>query len=129
MIDQSNVLAWMRDYEQAWRAAGVDRLDALFTGDATYQMSPFQEPHRGLEAIRALWNAERAGPDEEFEMDFEIVAVDDPRAVVRLEVRYGRPHPEHFRDLWVLEFAADGRCRAYEEWPFSADHPAAHHIP
>jgi hypothetical protein len=31
------------------------------------------------------------GPDEEFTMTFELIAVDDPRAVVRLEVRYGPP--------------------------------------
>jgi hypothetical protein len=129
MIDESTVRAWVADYERAWRTAGTDRLDRLFTTDATYQMSPFQEPHRHLDAIRALWDIERSGPDEEFEMDFEIVAVDDPRAVVRLDVGYGPPHHERFKDLWVLEFAPDGRCRAFEEWPFSPEKPAPHHVP
>jgi hypothetical protein len=128
MIDESGVRAWVRLYERAWRTAGTDQLDGLFTSDATYQMAPFEEPHRGLDAIRALWDAERAGPDEEFEMDFDIVAVDDPRAVVRLEVRYGLPHPQQFRDLWVLEFAPDGRCQAFEEWAFSPERPAPHHL-
>jgi SnoaL-like domain len=129
MIDDSSVRAWVERYERAWRTAGTDDLDALFTVDATYRMGPFQEPHRGLDAIRNLWDAERSGPDEEFEMDFEVVTVEDPRAVVRLEVRYGQPRPQLFRDLWILRFAADGRCSAFEEWPFSPGRPAPHHTP
>ena len=119
MIGKSSVGDWVRRYERAWRTAGTDQLDGLFTTDATYQTAPFQEPHRGLDGIRVLWDAERAGPDEEFTMDFDVVAVDDPRPVVRVEVRYGPPDRQHFRDLWILEFAADGRCLAFEEWPFS----------
>jgi hypothetical protein len=119
VIDSSSVRAWVVDYERVWRTAGTDDVGNLFTEQATYCMAPFQEPHRGLEAIRALWDAERSGPDENFDMTFDIVAVDDPCAVVRLEVRYGPPDPKVFRDLWVLEFDDDGRCRAFEEWPFS----------
>jgi ketosteroid isomerase-like protein len=128
-MDESGVRAWIAGYERAWRTAGTRRLDALFTPDATYQMAPFQEPHCGIDAIRVLWDAERAGPDEKFEMDYELIAVDDPRAVVRLDVRYGPPNRAHYRDLWVLEFAPDGRCRVFEEWPFSDGHPVPHHEP
>lgn len=129
MPDKSTVDAWIRAYERAWRTAGTDQLDQLFTTDATYQQSPFQEPHRGLDAIRVMWDAERSGPDEAFEMDFDIVAVEDPRAVVRLEVRYGGPRPQRFRDLWIVEFAPDGRCRAFEEWPFSPKRSASQQTP
>jgi hypothetical protein len=129
MIDRQSVRDWAQAYERAWRTAGTEALDTLFTVDATYQFGPFQPPQRGLDAIRVLWNAERAGPDEAFEMDFHLVAVDDPRAVLRLDVRYGQPNPEHFRNIWVLEFTPDGRCMAFEEWPFSARYPAPHHAP
>jgi hypothetical protein len=63
MIDRSSVREWIQVYERAWRTAGTDQLDRLFTVDATYRMGPFQEPHRGIDAIRVLWDAERAGPD------------------------------------------------------------------
>jgi hypothetical protein len=129
VIDASQAQAWVEAYERAWRTPGTDGLDALFTVDATYRLSPFDEPTRGLDAISAQWEADRDGPDEEFTMDHEIVAVDDPRAVVRLEVRYRRGRPRRFRDLWILELAADGRCRAFEEWPFTAEQPAPHHVP
>jgi uncharacterized protein (TIGR02246 family) len=118
-IDEQGVRAWIDGYERAWRAPGTDALAGLFSDDASYLMAPFEQPHRGLDAIRVLWEAERAGPDEEFDMDRDVVAVDPPRAVVRLEVRYHRPQRALYRDLWILEFAPDGRCRSFEEWPFS----------
>jgi len=34
----------------------------------------------------------------------------------------GRP----WRDLWVLRFAADGRCSSFEEWPFAPGQPDGH---
>jgi hypothetical protein len=119
VIDEASVTRWVEGYERAWRRAGTDTLADLFTTDATYQMAPFLEPHQGLAALAVLWDAERSGPDETFSMEWSLVAVDDPRAVVRVEVRYGAPTHAWFRDLWILEFAPDGRCRAFEEWPFS----------
>jgi hypothetical protein len=38
--------------------------------------------------------------------------------VVRVDVQYGPPDRHEYRDLWIVRFAADGRCREFEEWPF-----------
>jgi len=103
-------------YERAWRTAGTEALGELFAEDATYRMSPYEEPARGLREIGALWEREREGPDEAFEMEGEVVAAERDVAVVRVEVAYGRG--SEYRDLWVLRFAPDGRCREFEEWPF-----------
>ena len=43
--------------------------------------------------------------------------------MARVEVRYGRPHPVVYRDLWVVTLAPDGRARAFEEWPFHPGSP------
>jgi hypothetical protein len=51
-------------------------------------------------------------------MAHEVVALEGSTAVVRVEVRYGRPGGGEYRDLWIVDFAADGRCREFEEWPF-----------
>jgi hypothetical protein len=107
---------WIGAYERAWRGAGTDSLRVLFEERATYRMSPLEEPARGLEEIAELWDREREGPGESFEMSHEIVAVDGDTAVVRVEVAYRRG--EEYRDLWIIRFGPDGRCRAFEEWPF-----------
>jgi ketosteroid isomerase-like protein len=117
-MDRDSVAAWIADYERAWRTPGTDGLAALFTQDATYSQRPYREPVVGLPAIAHMWEAEREGADEAFRMTSEVLAVDGDTAVVRVEVWYGQPVTQEYRDLWVMRFAADGRCRHYEEWPF-----------
>jgi hypothetical protein len=36
---------------------------------------------------------------------------------------YGEPARRTYRDLWVITLDADGRCSAFEEWPFHPDQP------
>lgn len=121
MTDRAHVEAWIEGYERAWRTAGAGPLAELFTEDASYRMSPYEEPVVGLAAIGVLWERERVGPEEGFEMSHEIVAVDGGTAVVRLEVIYEAG--AEYRDLWLVRFAADGRCREFEEWPYWPGQP------
>ena len=115
---RERVTAWVQGYERAWRKAGTDSLQELFTAEATYRMSPYEDPAIGLGLIAELWERERQGPDEEFEMQYEVVAVEADTAVVRVAVQYGGPDRLQYRDLWIVRFATDGRCREFEEWPF-----------
>jgi hypothetical protein len=117
-VDRTGLQAWVDLYERAWRTAGTELLADLFAAGATYQTAPFEQPFRGLPAIAAMWEAGRDGPDEVFTMDSEVVAVEGDTGVVRVEVRYGDPVQQHYRDLWVVRFDAAGRCVAFEEWPF-----------
>ena len=120
MTDRAAVATWVEQYERAWRTVGTEPLATLFTDDATYSMDPYDEPVRGLAAIDALWEQERSGADESFTMRWEFVAVEGATAVVRVEVDYPDKQLE-FHDLWVMEFAPDGRCRSFAEWPFWPD--------
>jgi hypothetical protein len=117
-MTRNQVTSWIAGYEQAWRAPGIAALDALFTPDATYRQGPYENLVTGLPAIGAMWEAEREGPDEEFRMAGEVIAVDGQAAVARVEVWYGNPVHQEYLDLWVMRFAADGRCVSFEEWPF-----------
>jgi len=121
MIDRVAVETWIGAYERAWRTAGTKTLAELFSDDASYRMSPYEEPARGLDAIGELWEGERVGADEEFELRSEVVAVDGDIAVARIEVDYGTG--AEYRDLWLIRFGADGRCREFEEWPFWPGQP------
>ena len=120
-MDRNQLLEWVAAYERAWRTPGTDVLAELFTPDASYRQSPYREPAVGLPAIAEMWEDERAGPAEIFRVSSEIVAVDGDTGVVRLEVRYGDPVHQEYRNLWIVRLAADGRCRAFEEWPFWPD--------
>jgi hypothetical protein len=58
-------------------------------------------------------------------VDAAVVAVEGDTAVVRLEVRYGDPLSQEYRDLWVLRFAEDGRVADFEEWAYWPGKPFA----
>jgi hypothetical protein len=121
MPSRAEVAAWVDGYERAWRTPGTDGLDGLFTPGASYSQGPYEDPVIGLPAIARMWEAERDGPDEVFTMTYSIVAVEADIAIVRVEVKYGTPLRQEYRDLWIINFASDGRCQSFEEWPFWPD--------
>ena len=75
--------------------AGVER---LFTENARYRRSPYEESEVGLEAIKAFWLAD-AG--ETFDVRAAPVAGDGHAAVVRLDLSYHDPVQQEYRGLWV----------------------------
>ena len=125
-MDRAQVSRWVDAYEQVWRTVGTDRLAEVFTLDVSYRPSPWKEPIRGLEELARFWDRAREGADERFTMARDVVAVDDKTAVVRLAVDYLEEAPGQWRDLWVIEFDDDGRCRSFEEWPFAPDQDDGH---
>ncbi|HTX25801.1 MAG TPA: nuclear transport factor 2 family protein [Streptosporangiaceae bacterium] len=125
VINRATVSSWLTGYEAAWRAAGTEGLASLFTSDAAYLKSPYEEPVTGVDAISRMWEDEREGPDEVFTLATDILAVDGQTAVVRAEVRYGDPLRQEYRDLWVIRLADDGRCTWFEEWPYWPGRPYA----
>ena len=125
-MDRTTVKQWVALYERLWRTPGTELLAELFVPDASYLASPWTQPLQGLEAIGHFWEAERVSADEVFTMSSDVVAVDETTAVVRVAVEYGASRDRPWRDLWVLRFAADGRCSRFEEWPFSPGQPDGH---
>jgi len=116
-MDPATVMTWVAEYERAWRERDVDAVGRLFTDDASYLRSPYDDPPlRGLAAIRDFWD-----DDTPFEMTAEPVAVQGDTAVVRVEVRYGGDRPHEYRDLWVVRFDGDGRASWFEEWAYWPD--------
>jgi ketosteroid isomerase-like protein len=116
-LTRDRLQAWIESYERAWRAPGTDQLAELFADEATYRTAPFENPFRGLAAISEFWEAGRDGPDEEFTMSSEIVAVEGDTGVARIEVRYGATGI-HYRDIWIVRLDESERCVHFEEWPF-----------
>lgn len=117
-MHRAELRAWVARYERAWRSPGTAGLGELFSPEATYRTAPYAQPVRGLPAIAALWEGEREGPDEVFTLSSEVVAVDGDTGVVRLEVRYGEPVRQEYRDLWIVRLNGAGLCVSFEEWPF-----------
>ncbi|HEX6418190.1 MAG TPA: nuclear transport factor 2 family protein [Acidimicrobiales bacterium] len=127
-MDRSDVARWVAAYERAWRTPGTAGLGGLFSDDVRYLPSPWAPAIQGLDALAAFWEDERTGPDESFDLASEVVAVDGAVAVVRVSVEYAADQPSRWRDLWVVTFAPDDRCRAFEEWPFAGPRRRGHRV-
>ncbi len=119
-MERAALETWIERYERAWRTPGTAGLSELFAADISYVTSPWGVPISGLEALAAFWEAERDGPDEEFTLTSEVVAVDGDVGVARVEVGYAEG--DRWRDLWIVRLDAGGKCVAFEEWPFAPTH-------
>lgn len=120
-------MRWVAAYERGWRAEDPSAVEALFTPDARYRPSPYEDSQVGHAAIKAFW-LDDAG--EVFTVTAWPVAVEGQAAVVRVDVAYGDPVRQEYRDVWLLRFAADGRIEDFEEWaywpgkPYTAEGPS-----
>jgi ketosteroid isomerase-like protein len=111
VVNREDVMAWVAEYEQAWRTNDVGAVRKLFTEDARYARSAYDDGLHGHAEIEEFW------PDDtEFTVTSEPIAVEGDIAVVRLEVHYLGDKPHEYRDLWLLRFAEDGRVADFEEW-------------
>jgi hypothetical protein len=126
-VDRAALAEWIAAYERAWRTPGTEVLAELFAPEASYSTSPYETAHVGLDAIAKMWDEERIGPDEAFEMTSEILAVEGDTGVARVTVDYqraedaeGRLHRQRkeYRDLWIVRLDESGLCTDFEEWPF-----------
>jgi len=119
-MDRDGVMRWVDRYEQAWRDGDLEAVEALFSADAHYRASPYEPAEIGRDAIKAFWLDDDG---EVFTMSAAPIAIDGHDAVVRVEVRYGDPLRQEYRDLWVLRFDSDGRVEDFEEWAYWPDKP------
>jgi hypothetical protein len=117
-VEREQLDQWIDLYERAWRSEGTSLLAELFSSTASYKTAPYEKPFEGLPAIAEMWESERESPDEVFEMTHGIVAVEGLTGVAEVEVFYGDPVAQEYKDIWIIHFDDEGRCDSFEEWPF-----------
>jgi SnoaL-like domain len=117
-VDRQQVAAWLDAYSQAWRSYDPRAIGELFSSDAQYAYSPWDEPVRGREAIVASWLEDKDEPGT-YDGRYEPLAVDGDLAVATGRSRYldadGAVERE-YSNMFVLRFDAEGRCREFREW-------------
>jgi hypothetical protein len=118
-MNETIITTWIEQYIRAWRGEDGIGVDDVFSADATYRTSPFDDVVAGLDAIRTLWH-ERTEPDESFEVRYEIVAIEGDIAVIKLDVEYMEPRHQAWKDIWIIQLDNEGLCFAFEEWPLKA---------
>ena len=119
-MDRKSVQVWLDNYVKAWRTLEPAQIGGLFSEDALYFYSPFDEhdPVRGREAIVADWRKE-PDPAGSWEARYKTVAVEGNIGVAQGRTRYVRPDgtiDREFDNIFVLHFDDAGRCVRFTEW-------------
>ena len=109
-----DVQRWLDAYIAAWESYDEGDIVALFTEDAAYRYDAFRKPIIGSAAIAASWLKHRDAPGS-WEAEYRPYVVDGDRVVAVGETRYLQ-EGKRYKNLYELEFAADGRCRSFTEW-------------
>lgn len=119
-MDRKNVQAWLDKYVEAWRTYDQEQIRELFSEDALYFYSPWDEDShlRGREAILADWlkQPDAAGS---WEAHYAPVAVEGNVGVAQGRTIYYRPDgtvDRQFDNIFVIHFDDDGRCTRFTEW-------------
>jgi ketosteroid isomerase-like protein len=120
-VDDATVAHWLTNYVDAWRTYDVAAIGALFSEDAVYRFHPWDEGDetvRGREAIVSNWLEE---PDAtgSWTAEYRPWAIDGDRVVAVGTTRYLTEDREavarEYRNVFLLEFDADSRCKAFTE--------------
>jgi hypothetical protein len=111
---------WLEEYVEAWRTYEPEKIRNLFSENALYFYSPFDEQThlRGREAIVADWLKQ---PDEagSWEAHYAPVAVEGNVGVAQGRSRYFESDGsirKEYDNIFVLHFDDAGRCTRFTEW-------------
>jgi ketosteroid isomerase-like protein len=119
MPEMGALQSWLDAYVEAWRTYDPKQIGALFSQDAVYAWHPYNDtPARGREAIVNAW-LEKPDDPADWECRYQALAVTGDVGVASGWTRY-RPNADkparEYKNLFVIRFDAEGRCREFTEW-------------
>jgi hypothetical protein len=117
-MDRKSFKRWLDSYGRAWMGRDPEAAAALYTEDASYRVTPFDEPLRGRVAIYEYWKGV-AKTEENIEFDFEIVAVTAELGVATWRASFVRVPPRlqtKLDGIFLIALDSDGRCQSLREW-------------
>ena len=119
-MNQESLQTWLDNYVEAWRTYEPAQIGNLFSEDAVYLYSPFDEqsPVRGRDAIVSAW-LEQPDPAGSWEARYAPVAVEGNVGVAHGRTRYRKADgtvEREFDNIFVLHFDEAGRCTSFTEW-------------
>jgi uncharacterized protein (TIGR02246 family) len=109
---------WLDSYGRAWMARDPQAAAALYADDATYQVTPFEEPLRGRAAIHEYWVGV-SRTEEKIQFDYEILAITEESGIARWRASFVRVPPgleTKLDGIFLISLDSTGRCKSLREW-------------
>jgi len=117
-MDRETFNNWLASYGRAWTSRNPEVAASLYADDATYQVTPFDEPLRGRAAIHEYW-AGVAKTEEKIQFDYEILAVTAEHGIARWSASFVRVPPglqTRLDGIFLISLDDEGRCKSLQEW-------------
>ena len=117
-MDLDHLTSWLDAYGQAWETRDPEAAVQLFTEDATYQETPFDEAMHGRPAIKAYWSGVPRSQDQ-IRFGYEILAVQDHTGIAHWWASFVRLPTRglvKIDGILTVVLDADCRCREFREW-------------
>jgi hypothetical protein len=117
-VDREAFEQWVRRYGEAWEMQDSDAAAALFTTDARYYETPFDEPMTGRDAVRSYWS-EGTPRQRDINFGYDVVALSGETGVARWTSSFRRVPSEAVVSLdgvLIARFDSEGRCSEFREW-------------
>jgi uncharacterized protein (TIGR02246 family) len=117
-LTMSELSKWLDAYGAAWESRDADAAANIFSEDATYQVTPYEEPHVGQDGVRNYW----AGVTENqrnVQFEYEAISVAGNTGIAHWTAKFEvAPDgtPLELNGIFILEFDGDGKCRRLREW-------------
>ncbi len=117
-MDRESFENWLDAYGKAWESRDPQAAARLFTDDAPYYETPFDEPARAREGISEYW-AGATGSQRDVSFSSEVLAVTEDRGIARWKVDFTRissDAPVKLDGIFLVEMNSDGLCTEFREW-------------
>jgi len=110
--------SWLDRYGRAWETRNPEAAGALFTENASYHETPFDEPMRGRSAIVAYWSHVPRTQDN-IHFSYDIITLTDNMAIAHWTSSFIRI-PSNAKvgldGIFVLAFDEQNLCTGLREW-------------
>lgn len=117
---------WLQRYGEAWEGQNADSAAGLFTENAKYYETPFDEPMVGRDRVYAYWR-EGTGAQREVRFGYDVLAINRDMGIARWTASFTRvPSGIAVRldGILTVLFEQDGRCSEFREWWHRQETPA-----
>ncbi len=117
-MDQAKFTDWLDAYKRAWETRDQEAAANLFTANATYHETPFDEPARGREGILDCWSVVTR-TQEAIEFSYEVIATTEAGGIAHWRSEFtSLPSRSAIAldGIFLVKLDADGKCTEFREW-------------
>ncbi len=110
---------WLDSYGAAWQDGDAQAAIDLFTDDAEYYETPFDDPMVGRDAIQRYWSEGAGESQKDVRFLHETMTVVGAKGLARWQATFVRiPSGNHvvLDGFLMAEFDGEAKCSVFREW-------------